>query len=343
MSTQGENQLEQSLVAPANINASVVNNIPLQANGGTNYGDLPVSTSSGEGVDVKEEPNKKTDEPPKIKRPMNPFMIFGCEKRRKLAQVHPRMHNSEISKILGAEWKRMSEYDKAPYVQEAKRLKEQHSIEYPNYKFKANRRKPRQAIKKERPTFPYATADINAIPTAMKFPYPAPFFQDPMYASMSPSISTSHPAYASMYSDYSITARPLPAGSAIRAGSQTPVTSASTGGEYYGLNKSGTTGSATDFYGSMSSKGGDYYSGIHSGTAVRADRSPSGGELVNIQERYGSSENRQFENRYNSSFNGSQASNSGSYTSMQNISPHVSNETTATAYTYTTNPYDQRH
>lgn len=292
---------------------------------------------------------KKSDEPPKIKRPMNPFMIFGCEKRRKLAQVNPRMHNSEISKILGAEWKRMSEYEKAPYIQEAKRLKEQHSIEYPNYKFKANRRKPRQAVKKERPAFPYAT-DLTAIPTGMKYPYPSPFFQESIYGSMFPGMpSGSHPAYTTMYSDYSsaLARQAMGAPTVVRAAQGPPSSTPSASTEYYSLNKTagGGSGAGTpmnDYYATAApnkSAAGDYYPTMHSsagGTPTRTER--AGGVDTNI-ERYVSTSDasgaRQFD-RYSTSFNGgagSQPNSAGTY--VANTLPSLSSETYPI--------YEQRH
>merc|ERR1711953_1494851 len=84
---------------------------------------------------------------------MNAFMVFSHYERKKIIEVQPDIHNAEISKRLGKQWKDLSESEKEPYIQEAERLRLLHLQEYPGYKYQPKKKlkvtPPRSFIDKE--------------------------------------------------------------------------------------------------------------------------------------------------------------------------------------------------
>ena len=82
-----------------------------------------------------------------VKRPMNAFMIWSSRKRRELARQNPKLHNSQISKILGTEWRKLTEEEKQKFFVQAKLLNELHLIEHPDYKYRPKRRVKKKQLK----------------------------------------------------------------------------------------------------------------------------------------------------------------------------------------------------
>lgn len=100
-------------------------------------------------------------------------MVWSQIERRKICQKTPDMHNAEISKYLGSKWKSLSQEEKQPFIEEAERLRQFHSKEYPDYKYrpkKKQQKSPKAAaspVSTSTPTFKKTAATSTSTSTSV--------------------------------------------------------------------------------------------------------------------------------------------------------------------------------
>ena len=85
----------------------------------------------------KEKKEKRTKKAKKDKdapkRAISAFFFYNKERREKLKKEQPNLDNKEIIKTMSAEWNKLSDDQKKPYVQKAEADKKRYEAEKKAY------------------------------------------------------------------------------------------------------------------------------------------------------------------------------------------------------------------
>lgn len=136
---------------------------------------------------------------PKIRRPMNAFMIFSKRHRAMVHQKHPNQDNRTVSKILGEWWYALKPEEKNRYHELASEVKEAHFRTYPEWKWcSKDRRKSSSSGKDGRARTDSIDGMEEISPTTPMEHYqsgelPASFHVPPNHDHNDPAMDTSEP------------------------------------------------------------------------------------------------------------------------------------------------------
>lgn len=85
-----------------------------------------VKKNAVKGKDKGKKRAKKLAKKEGPKKPLSGFMFFSSDRRKTLKNEQPDLKITEASVIIGAEWKKLTDTDKQPYIEKAAEDKERY-------------------------------------------------------------------------------------------------------------------------------------------------------------------------------------------------------------------------
>jgi hypothetical protein len=100
-----------------------------------------VKKNAGKSKDKTKKRGSKKEKKEGPKKPLSGFMFFSQERRKTLKEEKPDLKITEASVIIGAEWKKLDDSDKEPYLKMAKEDKDRYDQEKEKFDAAAAKKK----------------------------------------------------------------------------------------------------------------------------------------------------------------------------------------------------------
>jgi HMG (high mobility group) box len=137
-----------------------------------------------------------------LQRPMSAFLLFSQGRRGNIKEDNPGMKNTEISRLLGEQWRNCTDAERLPFVEEEKELREKYKIALSEWKEKEGERKEEEMKRRKEQLEWQKRQHQLAMEKAQHYAQqhnnvhlPMDPFTHPMYAMHPPPPSQGYPGY----------------------------------------------------------------------------------------------------------------------------------------------------
>lgn len=117
---------------------------------------------------------RKVKDPSAPKRPMSAFLAYSNSRRAKLKQEQPKSTNADLSRMLSKSWKELDPQERAVYMAEERKLREQYKTEMSEWRKKCAEQKKVEREEREMMAMQAAEAGPTLEPDGSNPPHGAP-------------------------------------------------------------------------------------------------------------------------------------------------------------------------
>lgn len=83
-------------------------------------------------------------DPSAPKRPMSAFLYFSQGRRQHIKEKHPEMKNTEVSRLLGEQWRNATDEERKPYIEKEREEREKYKVSIADWRENFEKKKEEQ-------------------------------------------------------------------------------------------------------------------------------------------------------------------------------------------------------